>query len=113
MACLCSKLEGFQVDQARSTRLNNFIATYHAPYNSKHRYWTGLLLIVRVIMYITASVTVSSNPQTLPLMTVMLVGGMFLLKSVLGIWVYRSLLVDNLDTVLLLNNYMYRSQFYS
>ena len=54
-------------------------------------------------MYITASVTVSSNPQTLPLMTIMFVGGLFLLKGVVGIQVYKSLLVDNVDTVLLFN----------
>ena len=30
----------------RNTRLNTFITTYHAPYSLKHRYWTGLLLLV-------------------------------------------------------------------
>ena len=87
----------------RSTRLNNFIATYHAPHNSKHRYWTGLLLLFRVVLYFTASVTASSSPQTLPLMTIMFVVGLFLLKGVVGVRVYKSLLVDNMDTVLLCN----------
>ena len=41
----------------RNTKLNAFITVYHVPYNSKYRYWTGLLLLVRVILYITASVT--------------------------------------------------------
>ena len=43
----------------RNTKLNAFIAVYHVPYNGQYRYWTGLLLLVRVILYITASVTVS------------------------------------------------------
>ena len=43
----------------RNTKLNAFISVHHAPYNSKYRYWTGLLLFVRVVLYITASVTVS------------------------------------------------------
>ena len=47
----------------RNTKLNAFISAYHAPYNSKHRYWAGLLLLVRVIVYITVAVTVSIDPQ--------------------------------------------------
>ena len=87
----------------RRTRLNIFIATYHIPHNSKHRYWTGLLLLVRVVLYVTASVTVSSNPQTFPLMTVILIGGMILFKGLFGLRVYKNLFVDIVDTVLYFN----------
>ena len=87
----------------RNTKLNAFIATYHAPYNNKHRYWTGLLLLVRVVLYITASVTVSANPQTLPLTTGILVGGLFLLKGVIGVRVYKKSLVEIVNTVLYFN----------
>ena len=51
----------------RNTKLNVFIATYHVPHNSKYRYWTGLLLLVRVIFYVITSVTESSDPKTLAL----------------------------------------------
>ena len=33
----------------KNQKLCMFIETYHAPYNSKHRYWTGFLLMVRII----------------------------------------------------------------
>lgn len=33
-------------------RLNHFIETYHAPYKVEHRYWTGLLLLVRAVLYL-------------------------------------------------------------
>ncbi len=36
----------------RNTKLNAFISVHHAPYKSKYRYWTGLLLLVRVVLYI-------------------------------------------------------------
>ena len=52
----------------RNTKLNAFIASHHVPHNSKYRYWTGLLLLVRVVLYATASVTVSANPQAFPLL---------------------------------------------
>ena len=45
----------------RSTKLNASVPAHHAPYYSKYRYWTGLLLLVRVVLYITTSVTMSSN----------------------------------------------------
>ena len=65
----------------KNTKLNAIITTYHAPYNYKLRFWTGLLLLVRVVLYITVAVTESSNPQVPLLMTIILVhGGSFLSK---------------------------------
>ena len=40
-----------------------FIETYHAPFTAKHRYWTGLLLIARTILYLVAAANVSNDPQ--------------------------------------------------
>ena len=87
----------------RNTKLNAFIVTYHVPHNSKYRYWTGLLLLVRVVLYVTASVTVSASPQTFPLISIILIGGLFLFKGVLGLRVYKNSLVDIVDTVLYFN----------
>ena len=67
----------------RSTKLGVFITTYHAPYSSKYRYWTGLLLLVRVVLYITAAITASANPQVSLIMTNLLIGGLFFLEEAL------------------------------
>lgn len=40
-----------------------FLEPYHAPYTIKCRYWTGLLLLVRILLYITSSVTLSIDPR--------------------------------------------------
>ena len=66
--------------RTRNTKLTAYIATYHAPYNSKYRFWTGLLLLVRAIVYITASITASTKPQTSLSMTIILLVGLFLLS---------------------------------
>ena len=87
----------------RNSKLNAFIATYHVPHNSQYRYWTGLLLLVRVALYVTASVTVSANPQTFPLITNILIGGLLFFKGVFGLRVYKHSLVDVVDTVLYFN----------
>ena len=88
----------------RNTKLNAFISVHHVPYNSKYRYWTGLLLLVRVVLYITASVTVSNKPQVSLLMTIILVGGLLSCKTLArGVVVYKNVLVDVVDTVLYFN----------
>ena len=87
----------------RNTKLSAFVSVHHAPYNSKYRYWTGLLLLVRVVLYITASVTVSRDPQTSLLSTNILIGVMFSLSKFAGVTVYKNLLIDILDTILYFN----------
>ena len=88
----------------RNTKLNAFISVHHVPYNSKYRYWTGLLLLMRVVLYITASVTESNKPQASLLMTIILVGGLLFSKTLArGVVVYKNLLIDVVDSVLYFN----------
>ena len=86
----------------RNTKLNAFITTYHVPYNSKYRFWTGLLLLVRVVLYVTASVTVSSNPQTFPLILIILMGGLLFIKS-FGQRMHKNSFISIVDAVLYFN----------
>ena len=39
----------------QSQRLRMFVEPYHAPYAFKHRYWTGLLLLLRVTAYVISA----------------------------------------------------------
>ena len=87
----------------RDTKLNGFISTHHAPYNSKHRYWPGLLLLVRITLYITSAVTLSSNPQVPLLLTIILIGAIFFIKCIKGIRVYRKFYAELIETVMHLN----------
>ena len=89
----------------RDTKLNSFITAYHVPHSCDYRYWTGLLLLVRVVLYITASVTVSDNPQTSLVVTAILVGGLFLLKGVTapGLKVYKNSITEIIETVMHFN----------
>ena len=87
----------------RNTKLNSFISTYHTPYSSKHRYWTGLTLLMRVVLYITAATTESSNPKLLPLLTIVLVGGLVFMKGIFGMRIYSNLLADIVDTIINFN----------
>ena len=46
-----------------SPKLSLFIQTYNVPYTPKHRYWTGLLLIARIILYIIFSANIKGDPK--------------------------------------------------
>ena len=35
----------------------------YAPYVSKHRYWTGLLLFTRTVFYLVFALNVSGDPE--------------------------------------------------
>ena len=88
----------FSAGRETPKKLSAFIATYHTPYDSRYRFWAGLLLLIRVVLYITGAITKSSHPQVLPLMTIIFMTGLLFLK---GIKV--SKLVDIVDAVMNLN----------
>ena len=48
---------------ARYQKLRHFLEPYHAPYTAKYRYWTGLLLCVRVFLYLISVFNFSLNPR--------------------------------------------------
>ena len=87
----------------RNTKLNAFVSVHHVPYNSRYRYWTGLLLLVRVVLYITTSVTVSADPQTSLLLTIFLVSGLFIIKEITGARMYKKSLVNVVEIGLYVN----------
>ena len=47
----------------KSTELHHFIEPYLAPYLSKHHYWTGLLLLACVVIYLTISLNGTGDPS--------------------------------------------------
>ena len=89
----------------RNTKLNAFVSVHHVPYNSKYRYWTGLLLFVRVVSYITASIAASSTdkPQIALVVTSILVGGLLFLNGITGFRAYKRSIIDVIETALYFN----------
>ena len=58
-----------------------FIEPYHAPYASSHRYSTGLLLFVRILLYSIKAINVSHNPRIDLLAVSTVVTGLLFLKA--------------------------------
>ena len=87
----------------RYQKLCHFIEPYHAPYNFEHRYWTGLLLLVRVIVYVVTAANVSGNPQFPLLVIIITVGFLLLLKGLHRSTVYKKWPIDIIETIMYFN----------
>ncbi len=75
---------------------------YTGPYKSKHRYWTGLLLLLRVLLYATFSLNIAGDPSINLLATSLLM--MITLAYLLLIGnVYKSRALSILEYAFLLN----------
>ena len=48
---------------ASNNKLKVFLDAYNAPYRNKHRYWTGLLLLVRFALLLVSASNAFSDPQ--------------------------------------------------
>ena len=88
-----------------SNKLNLFLEPYHAPYSFKHRYWTGLLLIVRVILYLASALNFSRSPGIDLLVTAIVMITVFMLKAHAGMrsCIYRKLPLDIIENTCYIN----------
>ena len=74
----------------RNTKLASFMDAYHAPYMPRNRYWTGLLLLARVILYLIAAINVSGEPSFNLLAILLVIGCIVLLHAYSGISIYKK-----------------------
>ena len=88
---------------SRDQKLQTFIETYHTPYTPRYRYWTGLLLLARAILYLVAAVNVSNDPTIALTAIFIIVCCILALKAFTGSNVYRKWPVDVLETFFYLN----------
>ena len=86
---------------SRNPRLQTFIETYHTPYTTRHRYWTGLLLLVRVVLHLVAAVNVSNSPQV-ALTSISLTTGVLFFLRFLG-KIYKKWPLDLLESFFYFN----------
>ena len=90
---------------SRNQKLHSFIDTYHTPHMAKHRYWTGLLLLARVILYLISafSASVYADPHIPLLATITIMCCLLLFKTVMMIKVYRNWLLNAMDSFMCFN----------
>ena len=87
-----------------SARLKPFMDSYHAPYKTKHRYWPGLLLVLRSFLYLVFAFQFSPQQDriSINLLVILLgTGGVQLWAWISG-GIYRNWCLDALEGSLIL-----------
>ena len=86
-------------------RLKPFMDSYHAPYKAKHRYWPGLLLVLRIILL--SAFAIEFNPQQnrtrINLLSILVVAGFLQLWAWISGGVYTNWCLDALEGSFSLN----------
>ena len=83
-------------------RLKPFFDAYTGPYRPHHRYWTGLLLVARIVLLVTFSVNQSNN-TSINLFATIVVSFALIGWFAFSKWVYESPVNNFLEIVFLCN----------
>lgn len=84
----------------RNTKLHSFIQMYHIPYNERHRYWTGLLLFIRIVVYVVEVLIGSKDSAVVYVTIIVLLNALFVIKT-LHVRIYKNWPIDALESVLI------------
>ena len=87
----------------KNPNLYMFMEAYHVPYTPKHRYWTGLLLLARAIIYLIAAANVSSDPQVQLISIIFILSCIILLKMFIATKIFKKWLIDSLESFFYFN----------
>ena len=84
----------------KSPNLKAILDAYHAPYKPKHRYWTGLLLLVRCALFLVFAFNISGNDSVNLLVISSASFGIFIWFSLCG-KLYKSWCLNAFELVIL------------
>ena len=87
----------------RYQKLHHFMEPYHAPYVAQYRYWTGLLLIVRIILFSVSAINFSRDPRIDFVSTIFVIGCLVLFKGVMVKRIYKNVVIDVMETAIYFN----------
>ena len=97
----CSRYKLFR--WTRNQKLHTFVDIYHTPHTAKHRYWTGLLLLIQFIVYLLSVFTISVDPRISLLSTVITMCCLLAYKTFLTFPIYKHRLLNAMESFSHLN----------
>ena len=83
--------------------VKSFLDAYHAPYTDKHRYWTGLMLLLRLLLFLISAVNALGDPSVNLLAIGSITAVILILPIVLGSRIYKTWSLGLLETSFILN----------
>ena len=87
-----------RVKWIRNHKLSLFLEVYHASYTTKHRYWTGLLLLVRVVIYLVSAFNPSDDPRITLSSTIFIMSCLFLYIAMFSVRIYKHWFINVMET---------------
>lgn len=93
----------FLLKWTKNAKLNSFPDAYHAPFNGIHRYWIGMLLIIRTLVYLVSAVNVFGDERVNLLAIVCAIIFLFLFQKFLNKRLYRKWQLDMLECSFIVN----------
>ena len=78
-------------------RILFFLEAYHAPYTEKHRYWTGLMLTLRCLLFLVFAFNTFGNPSINLLCISLASAVLLILNSLLGNNIYKAVFLNILE----------------
>ena len=87
----------------KNQKLGHFLEPYHAPYNLRHRYWTGLLLFARVLLYIISAVNITGDPHMPLVTTIILITALLLIGRLWADMLYKKRLLEVMEVIMYVN----------
>ena len=85
-----------------SARLKAFMDSYHAPYKAKHRYWPGLLLMLRFVLLLVFAFNLEED-HSINMLAILVGTGFLVACAWLSGGVYRNWCLDALECSFALN----------
>ena len=85
-----------------NARLKAFLDSYHAPYKAKHRYWPGLLLVLRFVLLLVFALDPQQD-SNINLLAILLGAGVLQLWAWVSGGVYKNWCLDALEGSFTLN----------
>ena len=92
-----------RVKWIRSHKLSSFMEIYFIPFNPKHRYWTGLLLLIRVSVYLVSAFNPSGDLRVTLLATNFIVTILVLYIATFSIRMYENYYINTMEMITYFN----------
>ena len=86
----------------KNPKLKGILDPYHAPYNPQHRFWTGLLLLLRCALFLIFAFNISGDNSINLLVISSTTSGIFVGFALLG-KVYKNWYLNALELSFILN----------
>ena len=97
---ICSKWK--ILSWVTNPKFGAFIEVYTVPYTSAHRYWAGLLFLLRTVLSLISALNYSGNPKVVLASVIFITALVLFLRSLIG-RVYSKQGIDYLEVIFCVN----------